>query len=133
MVVCSVLVWGCEAWERPTTDYATAYPLNTQQARSIDVQVVRDDAVLTISNTTAAVLPAGRLWVNQAFSRPVDELPIGETVSFDLYEFRNRFDEPFRAGGFFATQNPLNIYMVQWQTEQEILGLLTVEGDAELR
>ena len=125
---------GCNLVITPgPTDYATPFPVGLEQTRDLDIQVVRRDTLITISNTTASPLPEGRLWVNQAFSRPVNELPIGESVTFNLYDFRNRFDEPFRAGGFFATQNPLDVVKVQWQSERELLGLRTTRGEATLR
>jgi hypothetical protein len=86
-----------------------------KQARVIDVQVLRDETVVTMTNTTAADLPAGLLWINAWFSRPFEGLKIGQTVTLRLASFEDRFGMPFRAGGFFAVELPDRLVLAQVQ------------------
>jgi len=67
------------------------------------VQVIRDGTTITITNTTAAAIPATTLWLNKWYSRPLERLEVGETVRFNLREFCDAFSQSFRDGGFWAT------------------------------
>ena len=86
-----------------------------KQSRVVDVQVLRDETEVTMTNTTAADLPAGLLWINAWFSAPFDGLRIGQTVTLRLARFTDRYGTPFRAGGFFATELPDRLVQAQLQ------------------
>ncbi len=113
------------------------YPDAIAQLRTLDIQVQRDVRTITLTNTTAQDLPAGRMWVNKWFSRDMPEgLPVATTVSFDLGEFVNEFGERFRAGGFFAINDPDDLVLAQYQTttdagDQVIYGLIVIDGRIE--
>jgi len=110
-----------------------------RQSRVIDVQVLRDETKISMTNTTAANLPAGLLWINGWFSRKFDGLAIGQTVTFGLDEFEDRYGDAFRAGGFFATELPDRVVLAQLQPiaeaqnnaeptgmKQELIGLVVI-------
>lgn len=107
-----------------------AYPEGATQVRTVDVQVVRSETHITLTNTTDRSFGAGRVWANRRFSRDVDGFAIGETLSLDLREFRDEFDRRFRAGGFFATRSPKAL--VQFQYEEAgragLVGFVVVPG-----
>lgn len=88
-----------------------------KQPRVVDVQVLRDETEVTMTNTTAAELPPGLLWINAWFSVPFDGLRIGQTVTLRLASFTDRFGTPFRAGGFFATELPDRVVLAQLQPQ----------------
>ncbi|MEM1167449.1 MAG: hypothetical protein AAGI30_14325 [Planctomycetota bacterium] len=135
LVVATGALGGCRFFGRAPSDYAVGFPLGAAQAGDVDVQVIRADTRLRFVNTSENVLPGGRLWVNKAFSRPVEPLGVGQSADYNLYQFRNRFDEPFRAGGFFATETPLDVVMVQLQPDDttKLIGFRVVQGEPELR
>jgi hypothetical protein len=96
------------------------------QTSVVDIQVFRDETVIRMTNTTARSLPAGRLWINAWYSREFGGLGVGESVSLDLSEFRDRFGEAFRAGGFFAADRPDTVVLAQLEAGEEMIGLIVV-------
>ena len=108
------------------------YPSGADQLETVDIQVVRDEVWITFTNTTARSLGPGRVWVNRAYSMPIDGLGIGETARLDLRGFVNEFGEGFRAGGFFATETPKALVQVQYAEEGRsgLVGLVVVRGGA---
>jgi hypothetical protein len=74
------------------------------QSRVLAVQVRRDGTSITLTNTTASTIPAGRLWLNRFFGRDFAPMAPGETRTIALKEFVNLYGEPYRAGGFFSTE-----------------------------
>lgn len=93
-----------------------AYPFGATKAPVHDVQVFREGTRLRMTNTTARDFPGGRLWVNQRFGRDIDGFGAGESLDLDLYDFVDEFGEKFRAGGFFATNDPDKVVLVQLET-----------------
>lgn len=92
-----------------------------------------------MTNTTAANLPAGLMWINGWYSRKFDGLGIGQSVTFGLDEFADRYGEAFKAGGFFATELPDRLVLAQIQPvaesqnssepaglKQELIGLVVI-------
>lgn len=107
-------------------DYARPFPLALKQIETVNVQVLRIETEITLTNTSARALPATTMWINRQYSRPIDALDIGRTVTLPLASFLNEFSEPFRAGGFFATEKPDKIAQVQLETDEGLVGLLIV-------
>jgi hypothetical protein len=102
------------------------YPFQRKQSKTLDVQAVREETILTVTNTTAHTLPACRMWVNQWFSWPFPGLAVGETVEIPLADFKDKFGETFRAGGFFAIDRPAKVVLAQLELEGELVGLVVV-------
>lgn len=105
-----------------------AYPMHKAQTRVLDIQVIRRQTQITMTNTSAENLPPGRMWVNAEYVRDFDGLGIGQTTTLSLLDFRNEFGETFRAGGFFATRVPADLVQVQLEDESAMIGLIVVNG-----
>ncbi|MBN8598543.1 MAG: hypothetical protein J0L78_12805 [Planctomycetes bacterium] len=125
----------------PAVDYARPYPKELPAGQTVDVQVFRRSKTLDFTNTTATPLGPGTIWLNRRFSRPLkDPIGVGQTVSLPLREFRDEFGDPFREGGFWASDIPDALVLCQVEqtpatgTEGEkpvIIGLVTVQSFAE--
>lgn len=134
-VVCSALaLWlsACQSVPDPRV-YATEYPASLKQGQTLDIQVVRREQRVTMTNTTAINFGPSRLWLNRRFSRPIEEWKIGQTLDFHLSEFVDEFGEKFRPGGFFAAEAPDTIVQAQIETPRDagasdvkVLGLIVV-------
>lgn len=104
---------GCVArWGEP----GPIYPEPAPRAAPLDIQVERDETTLRLTNTTAQHYPAGRLWVNMWWSWPTEQLRVGESIELNLARFRDEYGEGFRAGGFFASENPESVVTVELDT-----------------
>jgi hypothetical protein len=111
---------GAKLESRP--DYPTAKDLGA----SVDIQVIRNVTTISFTNTTAQSIPAGKIWVNSAFSREFPGLGVGESITLGLAEFQNRFGEAFRAGGFWSTQRPDSLVRVQIELQDQLVGLTVI-------
>jgi len=126
---------GCRA----TTEIVEgpAYPASASRAQTLDVQVARDGTAISFTNTTATTLGPGRLWINSWFSRDLPEIAPGEPITLDLYEFKDRYGTAFRGGGFFASERPDRVVLVEIEpaasvteaSTSTLLGLVVVKGD----
>ena len=92
------------------------YPDDRKIIAVLDIQVLRDETKLTMTNTTARTITPSRAWVNEWWSHDFPGLVPGQTLSMDLGDFKDRFGTDFRAGGFWATQNP--DALVKFEVEQ---------------
>lgn len=95
-----------------------AYPFEGPRGEVVDIQAFRVGTRLKLTNTTSTGFGPGRLWVNQRFSREIDGLAPGESVDLNLYEFVDEFGDEFRAGGFFATDDPDKVVLVQLEARR---------------
>lgn len=107
------------------------YPVGKSQAESVNIQVSREVTEILLTNTTAGSFGPSILWINSSYSRTIDGLTIGQSLRLSLAEFRNEFGEPFRAGGFFATEPPDRVVQVQLEGERGMIGLIIVGGGRE--
>jgi hypothetical protein len=128
-VVVAALLSGCAA-ERAIVE-GTAYPPDVPHGRTLDVQVFRRQTELEFTNTTAASFGPSRVWLNRWASRDITGLAPGEHLVIPLREFRDRYGEPFRGGGFWATQPPDRLGVAELQTTDPegrpvMLGLVVV-------
>ena len=112
LVLASLAVASCASDQ--TLDGPT-YPTLTQGA-TVDVQVQRDSTDIVMTNTTAKPLPAGRMWINAWFSREFPGLGVGQSLTLDLFDFKDRYNVAFNGGGFFATQRPDRVMQAQIQS-----------------
>lgn len=120
---------GCETSD---ADHGgTAYPLDRAQTATLDIQVVRDETTITLTNATARAFPATRMWINQWYSREIPGLGVGETLRLELSEFKDEYGQEFRAGGFWATRKPERLVLAQLEAEEGMLGLVVVDRGAE--
>ncbi|MBL0871033.1 MAG: hypothetical protein IBJ18_10705 [Phycisphaerales bacterium] len=120
----AALMTGCTEPQRLDGE---RYPMKVAQGKTVDVQVLRDETEITIANATANALPKGRLWLNAWYSRPFDGLAPGQSVTLDLNDFKDRFNDGFKAGGFFAIERPQALKQAQLMTESgELIGLVVI-------
>jgi hypothetical protein len=108
------------------SDYARPFPADKPATQTVNIQVLRDQTSITFTNTTARSFPPGSLWLNQWYSRPLPALAIGETLNFPLREFRSEHDEPYPAGGFFATRASERLVSAQIETDADLVNLIVV-------
>lgn len=123
------MIGGCST--RARVDYGRAYPIDKPQQRVADIHVKREGTSIVMTNTSDRSFGESIMWINGEFSRTLDGLAVGQTRSLSLGEFRNEFNEPFRAGGFFATVPPADVVLAQLETPDELVGLIVVRGQAE--
>lgn len=115
---------GCVTYD--PAGASRGYPQGMTQSRVVNIQVSRQETHITLTNTTAQSFDGGTLWMNAQYARPIEGLAIGQTLRLDLHDFRNEHSEPFRAGGFFATERPDVLYLAQLETREEMIGLIVI-------
>lgn len=101
------------------------------QASTLNIQVVRDETVIRMTNTTARAFGPSRIWINRWYSRAIDRFDVGQTLELSLWDFRDQYGEPFEAGGFFAVRKPYRLSQAQLDTGEELLGLIVVARGEE--
>ena len=117
------LLGGCSAGK---VDYARAFPNGAPREESVSIQVLRDETTITLTNTTAQGYGPSTLWLNRWYSRPIDGLAVGQTMTIPLKEFRDATSEAFRGGGFWATQQPMRIVSADLEHEDRLVGLVVI-------
>lgn len=121
---------GCGSTRDPALA-GTEYPADKAQTRTLDIQVVRTETTIRLTNTTARAYGKSRLWINRWFSREIDGLGVGQTIELAQSSFRDQYGEEFRSGGFFATRKPQRVELVQLETADGMLGLVAVGKETE--
>jgi hypothetical protein len=130
LAVVFAAVPGCRAGPREIRQ-GPVYPGRMPAGETLDVQVFRHQTEIEFTNTTARPLGPSTIWLNRRFGRPIDGLEVGQTLRFPLRDFRDRYGESFRAGGFFAVERPERLAVAELQTvggdgQPVILGLVVV-------
>ncbi len=123
-------VGGCSSSVNPELA-GPEYPAAKSQTSTLDIQVVRGETSITVTNTTARAYGKSRLWLNRWYSREIESLGVGESVELKLNSFRDQHGEAFRSGGFFATRKPQVVQQVQLETADGLLGLVAVGKETE--
>lgn len=129
MIVLAAL-GGCQAGNDPNLA-GPAFPEEKAQTATLDIQVVRDETHIRMTNTTARSFGKSRVWINKWFSRDIERFDVGQTLEFNLYEFRDQYGEAFRAGGFFATKKPERLVLAQLETADTLVGMVVVARGEE--
>lgn len=112
------------------------FPGGLVQRSVVNVQVLRRDTQVALTNTTDHAFGPGTLWLNRGWSRSIQHFEIGETLDLDLREFKDEFGTPYRAGGFFAAEPPKRLVMAQLETAgpdgtPELVGFIVASEDEE--
>jgi len=115
---------GCTPNTRP--ELGKPYPTDTPGEFDLDVQVFRNQNRIAITNTSGIVFGEARVWVNAAYSLPIAGLAIGQRIELPLQDFRNEYGQPFRAGGFFATEIPMRVVKAEIVDERGTFELVVV-------
>jgi hypothetical protein len=126
----AILAGGCSTARDPALA-GDPYPETKAQSQTLDIQVVRTETSITLTNTTARSFGRSTLWVNRWYSHPLEKLDVGETIELPLNTFRDQYGESFRAGGFFATRKPQRVQLVQLETADGMVGLVAVGKESE--
>ncbi len=115
------------------------YPTITQTG-VVDVQVVQESKRLITTNTSSRDFGPSRVWVNSWYSQEIPGFAIGQRLELSLGDFKDRYGDTFRGGGFFASERPDKVVLVQIETplggpagERELIGLITVIAPDEVR
>ena len=124
--ICAATLAGCGVFT-PAHE-VRAYPEGVEQSRVVDIQAYRDGTELVITNTTAERWEQGTVWLNGQFSYPFGGLDLGDSLRMPLGGFRNEHGEAFRAGGFFSTERPDTVVLVQLEQGEELVGVVVVQG-----
>lgn len=106
------------------------YPASAARTGTVDIQVIRRGSKIQLTNTTARAFGPATLWLNERYARPIDGLAVGQELTLPLGEFLDEFSQKFRAGGFFATQNPERLALAELETEGKVVGLIVVGADS---
>lgn len=123
-----LLLAACAGGERDIVN-GPVYPASPQ-ASVVDIQVLRDGTTAALTNTTVQTFTDARLWANQWYSLELASLKPGETITVDLARFKDRYGNPFRAGGFWAADNPEKLVLMQIEQGDKLTGLVVI-GQAE--
>lgn len=127
--MCAAALVGCS--HGPNPDLAgPSYPAK-EQVGTLDIQVVRRDTEIRLTNTTASAYGSSRLWLNRWYSKPIERFDVGQTLTLSLWDFHDEYGESFEAGGFFATRRPEKLVLAQLDSGGEVLGLIVVETPTE--
>jgi hypothetical protein len=127
---------GCRSAPTPV-EWAAPFPEDGVQRATMDIQVFRRVTTLSLTNSSTRAFGPSKVWVNQQFAKPIEGLAVGQSLELDLREFVNEHSETFRAGGFFAKDQPKKVSLVQLETQNatgtgnEILGLVIVVDELE--
>ena len=133
LVGVSVNLTGCRSTDRidPVQPEARSYPAAAARAGSVDIQAFRDGTTLRMTNTTARGFGPSTVWVNRRFSLPIDGLMPGAGLELDLRRFIDEYGSAFRAGGFFATQRPEPVVLVELEDADGLVGVLVAFDQAD--
>ncbi len=137
VVLLTAALGGCRSEPVITAD-SRALPKNATQVEVVNVQVFRNEQTLEMTNTTARGYGPGTLWLNGRFSRRIEGMAIGETLTLNLRDFQDEFGVHFKAGGFFAADPPERVVMTQYEPDgtpagegPKLIGFITVQGLAD--
>lgn len=105
-----------------------AYPVELDQDRVVDIQVFRDGGDLIVTNASPQSLVDVDMWVNRRYMLHIDRLDAGQTRTFWFGDFFDMWGESPVAGGFFRTEAPTPIVLVQFQIGEDtpLLGAISV-------
>lgn len=108
-----------------------SYPVELDQDRMIEMQVFRDGGELIIVNASPQSFKDFDLWVNRRYMLHIDQIDVGETRTFWFGDFFDRWGESPIAGGFFRTEAPTPIVLVQLQIGENtpLLGATSVPAE----
>ncbi len=128
---CAVGVLLAAACERIRYDPARAtrpYPHQLHRAEAVDIQVFRDGQTIEIINSTARSYSDFDLWINQRYVDHIARLAPGQTIRLSLWDFYDERGEAINAGGFWRTEPPAPVRLVEIQPgpEQPMIGLIMI-------
>ena len=133
LLIAAVLVPGCGGRVYDPSQATRAYPDELSQGNTIQAEAYRDGAHLMIVNATPQSFLNFDVWVNQRYMHHIEALSAGETVRLKITDFFDVWGESPVPGGFFRSERPTPIILVQFQLDrtQPFQGLVTVPVNDE--
>ncbi len=128
-ILCAMFVAaGCGRTMYDPGRATRAYPFDKHEASSIDIQVFRKGPTLEIVNSTPVSYRDVDIWINQRFTRHLDVLYAGATVQLSLWDFWDLRGDRFSAGGFWRTEEPTPLRLIELQLNDDdpLIGLVAV-------
>ena len=95
---------------------------------SLDLILTMRCPVLEIVNSTPVAYRDLDIWINQRFTRRLDVLPAGATIQLSLWDFWDLRGDRFSAGGFWRTEEPTPVRLVELQVNEDepLVGLVAI-------
>ncbi len=131
LIVVVLLAGGCERVMYDPARATRPYPAHLHRTSSIDVQVFRRGPSMEIVNSTPTSYEDFDIWLNRRYVRHMDVMRAGETVRISLWDFWDVRGDRFSAGGFWRTEEPTPLKLVQLEVgdEQPLIGLVTIDEE----
>jgi hypothetical protein len=131
--LCTVLLGACNFRGYDADLAGPVYPFALHTTDTLDVQVFRDGTDITIVNATATAWPASRIWLNQRFSRSIEGLAAGQTISLNLFTFWDEDGESYPGGGFLSTRTSMPVRLVEIGSGQDtpLIGFIAIAPTGE--
>ena len=120
---------GCLRTRYDPAKATPAYPNTRLSTKTVDVQVFREGAEIELINATANSYRDFRLWINQRYTREVDQLLAGESIRISLWDFWDERGEVFNAGGVWRTEQPTPVRLVEIEADGVMVGLITIRAE----
>ena len=122
---------GCHDIRFDPARATPSYPHHLHQANSVNIQVFREDTSIELVNATTHAYTDFDLWINQRYTSRIESLPAGATVRLSLWDFYDERGESLNAGGFFRSDEPTPVRLVEIQTgdDQPLVGLITIRTE----
>lgn len=132
VIVALTVLWGCGTGGKAPAQ-GRAYPSALRQASVADIQAFRDGTDVRFTNTSPRTFGPSTLWANARFAHEIKGLAPGEAFEIDLRRLRDQYGEKYRGGGFFASEPPQPLVLLQIETDgtegREMVGLVVVKGE----
>jgi hypothetical protein len=127
-IVLLVAAAGCERVMYDAGRATRAYPQKLHKSTSVDIQAFPEGTRLDIVNSTPRSYGPCDVWVNQRYMSHLKGLPAGATVSMSLWDFWDERGDRFSAGGFWRTERPTPVRMIELQVgeDQPLVGLTAI-------
>jgi len=122
---------GCEGVRYDPARATRLYPDELHHTNSVNIQVFRHETSIEIINATTRSFSDFDLWINQRYVHRLESLPVGQTVHVSLWEFYDVRGESFNAGGFWRSDEPTSVRLVEIQSSETepLVGLVTIPSE----
>ena len=122
---------GCQGVRYDPARATRLYPDELHHTNSVNIQVFRHETSIEIINATTRSFKDFDLWINQRYVHRLESLSVGQTVHVSLWEFYDVRGESFNAGGFWRSDEPTAVRLVEIQNSETepLVGLVTIPSE----
>lgn len=124
LVLCAAFLGGCGG--TPAIVEGDKYPLDIKHGPTLDIQVIRHETEIQMTNTSGRSFGPCRMWLNGRFSHDLKGFGVGQSMTLPLGDFKDQYGEVFKAGGFFATERAEKLALAEIEIDGQMLGLIVV-------